>query len=282
MNIGQDLQLFDSITKRRSSRYIFAGERQFRLGGSYRLHIASMISKVCGAPLSPKQMIFPVCACKSCSALTISTSTDGNVFETEKRFQHEVYASALAAAKAGPNPELAEGIAERVGHDIALVKLVGSWNGPLSALSLTEATDPVARVPADQPVMVAGFGSTHPKSGDIQPFTRSGEKYFASTPELLEVALPYVDPEKCRAEWPNAEIGKGQICAGFDKGRGKDLCNGDSGGPLVTLDEHLCPRQVGLVSWGPYPCAPDQKAYGVYTRISAFAPWLREHVPELK
>ncbi|XP_075767950.1 granzyme H-like [Pelodiscus sinensis] len=43
------------------------------------------------------------------------------------------------------------------------------------------------------------------------------------------------------------------------------LLQGDSGGPLV------CRRRAqGIVSWGP------DKAPGVYTKISAFVPWIKE------
>ena len=103
--------------------------------------------------------------------------TKDNVYDTETWFQNEVYASALAAARQSVAPDLPEHTAERVGHDIALVKLSSSWNGPLSPLSLTEATDPTPQVPADQLVMVAGFGSVRPQSGDIQALSSNGEKY---------------------------------------------------------------------------------------------------------
>ena len=209
--------------------------------------------------------------------------TADNVYSAEAWVQNEVYAEALGRAKAAGNVALADQTAQLHGHDIALVKLDRPWNGPLARISTSAAEDPVAPLPEGENVMVAGFGSTDVRAEDLRPFTRAnGEKYLASTAELLEVALPLVTPEICKGYWAGSAVGDGQLCAGFEIGRGKDSCSGDSGGPLVALDGNLCPRQIGLVSWGPYPCAPDKKAYGVYTRVSAFASWLKLKIPDLK
>jgi secreted trypsin-like serine protease len=172
---------------------------------------------------------------------------------------------------------LASYTAPRYGYDIALVKLARDWTGPLSKLSASTDQDPHMPLPEDENVMVAGFGSTDMDANDLLPLTRAnGEKFFASTAELLEVALPLVEPLSCQQAWPGAAIGVGQLCAGFTEVKGKDSCNGDSGGPLVAFDGKLCPRQIGLVSWGASPCAPGDAAYGIYTRVSNFAEWIRD------
>jgi secreted trypsin-like serine protease len=209
--------------------------------------------------------------------------TEANVFQIDRWVQHEIYASARKAALARDDLTAASQIAQHFGHDIALVKLAKPWHGELMRLSLTATADPVLPMPPDHLAMVAGFGATDPSARDLRPFTRSsGEKYFASTPELLEVALPLVGAEICKKTWPGMALGRGQYCAGFDQPKGKDSCNGDSGGPLVVHDDKLCPLQVGVVSWGPSPCAPGSASYGVYTRVSAFAGWLRQRVPGLR
>lgn len=65
-----------------------------------------------------------------------------------------------------------------------------------------------------------------------------------------------------------------QICAGFEEG-GKDACQGDSGSPMM-ITNHLSRRStvIGVVSAG-IGCALP-KLPGIYTRISAYLPWIRE------
>lgn len=166
------------------------------------------------------------------------------------------------------------------GQDIALVHLARSWSGPLATLSLDAATDP--RIPPGGGATVAGFGllAGRPQGGKLQRVERSDRTaFFAGSPSLQEVGLPLIETPVCAAQWPGKLVGKGQICAGFEKGE-KDSCGGDSGGPLVVYDRVGCPTHVGLVSWGAIDCATP-KSYGVYTRLSEHAAWLRKHVPGL-
>lgn len=78
--------------------------------------------------------------------------------------------------------------------------------------------------------------------------------------------------------YQSATIGSGQICAGHVRGA-KDSCQGDSGGQLVAFDTNGCPYQIGIVSWGD-ECA-KKRAYGVYTRVSAYATWIKQYVPDV-
>lgn len=69
------------------------------------------------------------------------------------------------------------------------------------------------------------------------------------------------------------------ICAGTTSGV-RDACNGDSGGPLFTAGSEG-PVQVGIVSWGEGPydggaACGHKNAYGVYTRLANYAPWVEE------
>jgi secreted trypsin-like serine protease len=69
----------------------------------------------------------------------------------------------------------------------------------------------------------------------------------------------------------NGDVLPGMMCAGRKEG-GVDSRQGDSGGPLVweTSDG---PVLVGVVSHGE-GCARKLK-YGVYTKVSAYRPWIQ-------
>jgi hypothetical protein len=141
------------------------------------------------------------------------------------------------------------------------------------------------KVPPGAGLMVAGFGLTKGllSGGDVVHYDRSdGGGFSAGSRHLLHVGLPLVATNDCAARWPGSKVAEGQICAGFDTGgKRRDSCNGDSGGPLNVYDSRGCPTQVGLVSWGPEDCGLPN-GYGVYTRISYHADWLRRNVPGLQ
>ncbi|XP_076235723.1 chymotrypsin-1 [Calliopsis andreniformis] len=92
-----------------------------------------------------------------------------------------------------------------------------------------------------------------------------------STPNKLQyINLVIESQSKCKqTHW---QVRDSHICT-FTK-RGEGACHGDSGGPLVVNGE-----QVGIVSFG-RPCgvgAPD-----VYTRVTAFASWIKQQESFLK
>jgi transmembrane serine protease 11D len=88
---------------------------------------------------------------------------------------------------------------------------------------------------------------------------------------LLGAEVPVVSNDVCnRPESYDGEITANMMCAGREEGRG-DSCQGDSGGPLsAQLDGRT--TLVGVVSFGE-GCARRLK-YGVYSRVSAAAPWI--------
>ena len=89
--------------------------------------------------------------------------------------------------------------------------------------------------------------------------------------KLMEVELPLVGEQACREAYPDATIDDRTLCAGMRRGR-EYSCQGDGGGPLVVRDDDTW-VQAGIVSWG-VSCAKPGK-YGVYTRVGAFADWIR-------
>lgn len=97
---------------------------------------------------------------------------------------------------------------------------------------------------------------------------------------LRQVEVPLVSGEPCAAAYRrfNYLVTDNMLCAGFAEG-GKDACNGDSGGPLLVTQttQHSGNQSLqwivtGIVSWGK-GCA-QAHAYGVYTRLSQFIPWI--------
>lgn len=160
------------------------------------------------------------------------------------------------------------------GNDIALLRLAQPWDGPYARLSLKAFADPAT--PPGATTMVAGFGNLEWNAKLNKFSSQSGGVFAAGSPSLQEVDMPTIATDTCQALYPDAAIGQGQLCAGHDL-VDKDSCQGDSGGQLVAFDKNGCPYQIGIVSWGEKCAIPGR--YGVYTRVSSFAQWIRENVP---
>ncbi|XP_075056135.1 coagulation factor VII [Mixophyes fleayi] len=95
-----------------------------------------------------------------------------------------------------------------------------------------------------------------------------------ATPDVLRrVTLPRVKTQQC-IESTGMDISDNMFCAGFTNST-KDACQGDSGGPYATKYKDTY-YLTGIVSWG-LGCAKLDK-YGVYTRVSRYNNWLKEHM----
>ncbi len=99
-----------------------------------------------------------------------------------------------------------------------------------------------------------------------------------SSPRALrEADIPVVAVEAANAPGVyNGELTPVMLPAGLQQG-GKDTCQGDSGGPLVVGD----PGDggwllAGITSFGDGCGRPN--AYGIYTRVSHFRPFILEHL----
>jgi len=159
--------------------------------------------------------------------------------------------------------------------DIALIKLTKAYAGPLSPLA---STSEVEAPEAFDELLVAGFGATHPSGRDLKEIRRkdTGDLLMVSSPQLLEAPLALVTQNDCNKAFPGAAIGDKQVCAGAAKtAKPTDSCNGDSGGPLVVItkpNRHIV--QIGVVSYGPSPCASQATPMGVYSRVFGYRDWI--------
>ncbi|TDG95919.1 hypothetical protein EPR50_G00243920 [Perca flavescens] len=86
---------------------------------------------------------------------------------------------------------------------------------------------------------------------------------------LRRLAVPRIRTQVC-VEESGVEITDNMFCAGYIEGL-QDSCKGDSGGPLVTLYGKTV-FLLGIVSWGKGCARPG--AYGIYTRVSNYLPWI--------
>uniref|UniRef100_A0A182QM63 Peptidase S1 domain-containing protein n=1 Tax=Anopheles farauti TaxID=69004 RepID=A0A182QM63_9DIPT len=115
--------------------------------------------------------------------------------------------------------------------------------------------------------LVSGWGAVTPALVPKYPDT------------LRKVVLPLVEYGECRQLWYDVNhLAETNVCAGPEDGS-QSSCSADSGGPLVTMklrddDE---PVLIGLVSWGPFPCATPFRP-NIFTGVAYFIDWIEQHV----
>jgi secreted trypsin-like serine protease len=141
---------------------------------------------------------------------------------------------------------------DTMANDIAMIRLASAPSDGISSF--------IPRGGDDTPVEgddleVSGWGALNPGG--------------ASPDQLWAVIVPFVPDARCNAADANkGTVKPSMLCAGT---QGKDSCQGDSGGPLVLKKNGLV-HLVGVVSSGGICVAANQ--FGVYTRVSAFNPWI--------
>jgi secreted trypsin-like serine protease len=164
----------------------------------------------------------------------------GQIFDVEEVIVHPQYDEETSA------------------NDIALVRLAPQeLRGGRNLRVISPFAAPATARQVGATAVVSGFGATE-EGGD-------------ASAELLMAEVPLVDNATCNApESYNGEILDSMICAGSEE---RDSCQGDSGGPLVMGDAQRGFGLIGVVSFGD-GCAKPMK-YGVYTRVSSFADWIR-------
>ncbi|KAL7991119.1 hypothetical protein Chor_014549, partial [Crotalus horridus] len=177
-----------------------------------------------------------------------------------------------------------------------------TFHGDVASLELTVPARPSAWVTpvclpdqatetSQELCYIVGWGSLYevtcrisPAKGEetgsmgVWPFTLPSASLLDGPPAevVMEARVPILAQDLCRAALGSQLVSSAMFCAGYLSG-GIDSCQGDSGGPLMCWDP-LLERYVlhGITSWGS-GCGERGKP-GVYTRITAFADWIRQQM----
>jgi secreted trypsin-like serine protease len=135
-------------------------------------------------------------------------------------------------------------------NDIAILELEAGFPPPFATISARRAADPKAG-------SYALFGAID---------------FSAAAGNLLQTFVPILDEADCF---------DGKICAGVEQGSGRGCdATGSAGAPLVIRDSRNRKFQVGVFSYGPN-CERTTTREGVYTRISSYADWIKQFVPDV-
>jgi secreted trypsin-like serine protease len=162
----------------------------------------------------------------------------------------------------------------KIGRRIPVTKIVvhpayseDTAKGDIAILELgTELPPPFATISAQR--------SADPKAGTL---ALVGTIDFRSkSGNLLQSSVPISSDATCAAK----SAPEGTICAGFERG-GAGACprTGSAGGPLAVFSGAGRKYQIGIVSVA--DCSVPEAAYGVYTRISSYADWIKQVVPDV-
>ncbi|TFK04929.1 polymeric immunoglobulin receptor-like [Platysternon megacephalum] len=145
--------------------------------------------------------------------------------------------------------------------DVALLELARPV-APSARLSPVCLPDGPEEPGPGTPCYIAGWGSLYQEG--------------PSAEVVMEARVPVLSQDACRSALGKELLTNAMFCAGYLAG-GIDSCQGDSGGPL-TCQESGSQQSVlyGITSWGD-GCGEQGKP-GVYTRVTAFADWIRRQM----
>lgn len=168
------------------------------------------------------------------------SSNQGQRLQVDQIIRHEAFQKATLAA------------------DIALLHL----SQPTEITPLQLASQAVVDAFGTQSATIIGWG-----------VTSTGTAADA----LQEAQVPLVGQATCRRFYQSygLTITSSMLCAGDATGN-IDACVGDSGGPLLLWQAETKQwQQLGVISWG--TACGTAGAYGVYTSVTSFLPWIAAH-----
>ncbi|XP_017044394.1 serine protease grass [Drosophila ficusphila] len=148
-------------------------------------------------------------------------------------------------------------------YDIALLKLnqevtFSEYIRPICLVILENQGEWFSFVDAQKEFTVTGWGSTETRS---------------LSPTLKIANITQTDRASCHDRY-GFSVDHNQICAGDPDGF---ACTGDSGGPLgMYVDLGFGPfyAQIGIVSFGHYPCS----GVSVFTNVVSFTRWIADTI----
>ncbi|XP_062412372.1 granzyme B(G,H)-like [Sardina pilchardus] len=147
-------------------------------------------------------------------------------------------------------------IPETFQNDIAILQLAeGAKQSNVKRISIPEKDKDIKGA---EVCSVAGWGATK---------TNGGENNL-----LLEADVVIMKKEECKKLWKKYFSEK-MLCANGKAG----FCQGDSGGTLVCKN-----KAVGVVSFNERQNCDKPKKPNVYTKISAYLPWIKSILKSVK
>ncbi len=146
-------------------------------------------------------------------------------------------------------------------------------------IALLELVKPSSVPPVRLESVGGNLSSGGAADGKVLGWGRVDNNDWRTPPSILKEAPVRVIPAaSCTVPATFAQFGaidSRRVCAHGD--RGEDTCAGDSGGPLLARNASGEYVQIGVTSFGSDVCVKTE-APGVYTRVAAFADFLKAQV----
>ena len=206
---------------------------------------------VCNGTLIAPRMVLSTAICvargKSTSYEAATVTDDGRSLRIARR---------IPVTKITVHPAFAKDTGK---NDIAILELGTALPPPFATISARKSADPGVGILAQ--VAALDFRS---QSGN-----------------LLQTEVPIGDDAACATAYGGKFEPERTICTGIEGG-GATACpgTGSAGGPLVIPSGAGRKYQIGIVSMAE-DCSKPGAAYGFYTRVSFYADWIRQIVPDV-
>jgi secreted trypsin-like serine protease len=157
-------------------------------------------------------------------------------------------------------------------------------------IALLKLATPITHIPVATLMSASSIAVNTPMVAIGRGATEVNEANEAINPSeiLLKADLFTVSNAACKQAYlaENETITDNMLClSGFSSDDRSDTCSGDSGGPVFIEADNQATVQTGIVSFGGSTetgiCSnPDLPS--VYTRVSNYQDWIKQHVPEAK